>query len=382
MIYLIYEYVEGDNMDFANLLKNNLWKICVVFGIIIISIVVIILMMPSTASVSSKDSYIAIEKKLVQAAEKYFKNNPKRLPDINEEKKVELKTLIAAKIIKPIKNKNQKDSFCTGRVKVTQKENENYIYKPYLKCGKDYETTYLSKYIVDNSIVTEGDGLYELNDKYIYKGDRPNNYIKIGENLYRIISINEENEIRVINTTAAEELIYWDNRYNSESKKNDGINDFNKSRLKEFLSDYINNESLSKKLKNMIISKPLCIGKRDLKDTTSFDGTAECSVLSDELYFGLLQSNEYFTASLDPNCTTTTTRACSNYNFLSEISNNLITLNVPSNNTNKVYSIYYGVLRETEAKVFFNPSLVFYLDSDVIYSSGDGSLESPYKVRI
>lgn len=367
-------------MDFANLIKKNLWKIGVFFGVMILILIVLVLLMPKADSVSSKDSYALIEKKMAQSAERYFKKNPKIIPDINEEKKVDLQTLIDAKVIKPIKSKNQKDSFCTGEVTAVNK-NDLIVYKPYLKCGEDYETTSIAKHIIDNDVITEGDGLYKVDNKYIYKGDKPNNYLKIGEKTFRILSINEENELRVINPDTTKDLTYWDNRYNSETKRVDGINDFNKSRIKDFLKEYINSEEVSSELKKLIISKQFCIGRRALNDT-NFNGEAECSALSEELYFGLIQANEYFNASLDPNCTNVTTRSCSNYNYLGEMRNNIITITASSTDTYKIYEVYYGTLRATEARAFFNPNVVFHIDKDAIYNKGDGTESNPYRVRI
>ena len=370
-------------MDFIKLIKNNLIKIFIVIGIIIAIVIgVFVFLSMDTSNVNSRDSYIAIEKKLVKATKIYFRKNPNLLPDVNEEKKVSLQTLINAKVIRAIKNRNHKDQFCTGEVVVLQKENEEYIYKPYLKCGKDYETTYLSNLIIEKDLVTEGEGLYEVGDKYIFKGDKPNNYVTIGEDEFRIISINEDNEIKLISTSPTRKIIYWDNRYNSDSKRVDGINDFNKSRVRDFLIEYIDNPDLPQKIKDYIIKKPLCIGKRNPQDTTTLDGSIECSTLSDEMYFGLIQVNEYYNASTDPNCTNTTTRACTNYNFFSEIFTTFITQTASAANTNKIYTIDYGILKETDAKIYFSPYVVFYLDKDVIYNKGDGTKEAPYKLRI
>ncbi len=55
--------------------------------------------------------------------------------------------------------------------------------------------------ILKKNVVTEGDGLYKdttIAGRYIYKGGNPNNYIKLGDDLYRIISLEKDGTIKVI----------------------------------------------------------------------------------------------------------------------------------------------------------------------------------------
>ena len=51
------------------------------------------------------------------------------------------------------------------------------------------------------TVVTSGEGLYKdtiEEERYIYKGESPNNYIKINNDLYRIISIENDNTLKVM----------------------------------------------------------------------------------------------------------------------------------------------------------------------------------------
>ncbi len=55
--------------------------------------------------------------------------------------------------------------------------------------------------ILKKNVVTTGDGLYEDNTvdgRYVYKGGNPNNYIRLGDDLYRIISLEKDGTIKVI----------------------------------------------------------------------------------------------------------------------------------------------------------------------------------------
>ena len=53
--------------------------------------------------------------------------------------------------------------------------------------------------------VTSGDGLYIDNDeegRYIYKGGSPNNYLKLNNSLYRIISIEVDGKMKIVKNDA------------------------------------------------------------------------------------------------------------------------------------------------------------------------------------
>ncbi len=55
--------------------------------------------------------------------------------------------------------------------------------------------------ILKKNVVTTGDGLYvdsTIDGRYIYRGANPNNYIKLGDDLYRIISLEKDGTIKVI----------------------------------------------------------------------------------------------------------------------------------------------------------------------------------------
>lgn len=77
----------------------------------------------------------------------------------------------------------------------------------------------VSKLIED--VVVTGDGLYEDSleqGRYIYKGANPDNYITLGNDLYRIISIESDNYIKVIRNTAIGSYPYDNNdRFSSVS---------------------------------------------------------------------------------------------------------------------------------------------------------------------
>ena len=62
--------------------------------------------------------------------------------------------------------------------------------------------------VIKNHVVTSGTGLYKVGNRYIFKGENPNNYIKKGNDLYRIISIESNDTVKVIKDEPISNIIY------------------------------------------------------------------------------------------------------------------------------------------------------------------------------
>lgn len=61
------------------------------------------------------------------------------------------------------------------------------------------------------NVVTSGPGLYKDDiekDKYIYKGENPDNYIKLDNDLWRIISIEPDNTLKIIKQDSIGDFVY------------------------------------------------------------------------------------------------------------------------------------------------------------------------------
>ena len=100
--------------------------------------------------------------------------------------------------------------------------------------------------IIDKSnIVTSGDGLY-VEDKYVYKGSNPNNYITFNNELWRIISIELNGTIKIIKNMTL-------GTYSWDSNRNTWDADWSNSSLKKYLNETYYN-SLNNIAKKQIIS--------------------------------------------------------------------------------------------------------------------------------
>ena len=108
-------------------------------------------------------------------------------------------------------------------------------------------------------IVTSGDGLYkdEYEDRYIYKGVNPKNYITFNDEEWRIISLESDGTIKIMgepNYRIGSDMIEWDTS---------GNNVWNSSTLKTFLNgEYYN--ALTTTAKNQITSHSYNVGAIDI----------------------------------------------------------------------------------------------------------------------
>lgn len=325
-----------------------------------------------------------IENKMVSAAESYYENNPKLLP-VGDQVKTELNvdTLVQEGYMKSLDEYVSGDVTCTGKVVVLKNE-DNYAYIPKLSCGDDYNTETLVETLTKSSnIVNEGDGLYEINGEYVYRGEKLKNYVSFAGKTWRILRVTKDNEIRLIQEDTFDKVV-WDNRYNADKKSSSGINAFEingvNSRIKDKLEEIYNGESFNSEDKAKLIPKKLCVGKRIYDDTTT-DGSVECNVLTEEYYsIGMLQANEYIISSLDAGCTGINKRPCTNYNFLATYEDSFWTLTANAENTHEVYYVDY-MPSMAYANRKFGIKLVVNVTGEVNYTKGDGTIENPYIIN-
>ena len=361
-------------MNLANVNKKLFKYMFIVIGafvgiLLIIGIVKLI--------IGNKLSYQKIEDKMQKATMEYLKDKDIdiSLPTGNEIITVEVDDLVANKNMKELsKYLKNKDTKCSGHVIVRQ-QNSEYLYIPYLDCGEAYKTSTLKDYIIANQgIVESGDGLYTINNEYIYRGEYLNNYVSFAGQTWRILKIDVDGNIKLLQDETKLRNV-WDNRYNVEAKSSVGINNYELSRINKALNDLYN--SFSDDDKKYITTKVLCIGKRFIGDTTN-DGKTECSELFEDQNIGLIQVNEFIMASLDSNCEKVRDGACQNYNYLSKYSGEWWTITPNAVDTHNVYQITRGIINTSNSSISKLVRASIYLNNDVIYVSGDGSKESPY----
>lgn len=363
-------------------LRENILKIVTMIVIFVVVIIISTVACGNGSGIRKAKSYQDMENNLEVATKKYLNSNSNLLPKADGKvTKINLDTLISSKYIKEQTAIEDENVSCSGYTEVLNK-NDEYVYVPYIKCGKYYETKTIAKYIIDKEeIISSGDGLYKFSDIYVYRGENPNNYIKLGEKVYRILEINKNNELKLISTVRYTDSSPWDDRYNVEKDRSDGINDYTKSRIKDTLENLLNDtEFFSEQEKKKIIAHDVCVGKRDA-DNLNITTEPECSTMYPNQKIGLLLAAEYSRVSTDSNCNKLDSLSCQNYNYLNSIAQSYTTMTASTKDTSSVFRITSGVLKQVRASAEFYPYPVIYIDKLSIYSKGDGTLENPYIIR-
>lgn len=363
-------------MDIKKLLQNKMFKILLgVIGAIVLLIIVIMIVFAIRGTRVS--GYAVLEEKMVAAARAYYKENSDKLPkEVGGKSEVDHTTLTAEGHLKNLQNISPKGSTCTGRV-IVKNVNHGYFYQAFLDCGDRYKTTTLANYIKSHeSMVSTGEGLYEYLGSYIYRGENPRNYIKLGDRLYQIVQLNDDGTIQII-SRAKDERVVWDNRYNETREETDGINDYRLSRIRDSLLDYMNSNTFNDKQRNMLEPYSLCIGKVAREETVSLG--MECSDVLEGQVAGILPVSSYTYASLDPACKTVLDGSCQNYNYL-EVDYNWWTSTAVADNTYQVYSVGKGAYY---TKSVSNAYIREYLrlTENTVYVSGEGTFDKPYIIK-
>ena len=368
-------------------------RLILIFAIIIVFILLLFLIFFIIGKLRNGSlSYDEIEEKMLVSAKKYYSDNNTLLPEAdNDSSEVDANVLSSGGYMKDlnsyVKKKNVK---CSGKVIVT-KSGDKYNYVPVLDCGKSYKTNSLYDMLI-NSVVDSGDGLYQFNQyydggegvAYVYRGEYPKNYISINKTLWRIVKINTDGTINIVQSNddpKKNDYYYWDNKYNIKTNTYEGINDFNVSRIKRKLELYYENDTfIPTEYKSILLPRKVCIGGRSIKDTVN-NGKIECSKISDvKMFYSILQTNDFINASLDKNCKRIEDASCSNFNYLTKFGKTWWFITVNSKSYNKGYAadgIAYRRILSYQASIRVSTNL----NKNVVYSSGTGTKADPYIIK-
>ena len=375
-------------------------KIIIMFGVMIaIVLVIIIALIVLSLSGGGTLSFEKIETKLVSAAESYYDDNEDKLPaKIGESKEIKVDTLVKEGYISALSEYTEEGVKCDAKVIVAKIEN-GYDYVAALDCGKEYKTVFLADYLKEK-VVTSGSGLYqvtppttdlgtdadgynlssnELLSGYVYRGEKVNNYIQVGNVVYRIVRIDGNNDFTVVTTNNSSKGVY-DDRHNSDFDNNNtqGINDYTKSRVQEALAEKYTGLKIDGFIKSKSVTKDVCIGARSTTDTTK-DGSTECKVVMKDQNCSLLPVYEILNASLSDECQKTTDAACRNYNYLMS-TGTFWTMTPTDKNTYSAY-ISGGKMSSMETYEDYAYKYVYYLSSRLVYESGTGTEADPFIVK-
>ena len=373
------KYEEDDN-------KSKLFKLMGV--VIVITVVLLLVLWIASLIGGSKLTYEDVEKIMAQAAEGYFNDHQEYLPkEDGQIVEVGVANLVEEGRMKDL-SKYFGEGVCTGTVQV-ENAGGDYLYTPYLNCGDQYTTVELFRKVIENNQpVTEGNGLYEANGGYVFRGENINNYVKLGKSLWRIVKIvNDGNVVLILNEGIVNSKP-WDNRFNEIKNYEAGVNDYNVSRIKDYLNklykndvEFDNEKILTAKDRTRIVSYDVCVGKRS-PDSQSKNNTEECRQKAQGQKLGLLTLSDYLYASIDKNCKSANTKTCTNYNYLAQYDDEWWLATASNENNYEVYKVdRWGIIQIDTASTYSQVRPVIYLNSKVMYKSGRGTEKSPYKVK-
>ena len=361
--------------------KRIMIFVMIVIGIVLVLFLVVFLFSFFT---NRNLSYSEIEDVMTNAAVSYFEDHPNRLPESTTQRvEIDVDTLVAEEYMKDLTTYIGEEVSCSGKVSVKM-NGDDYLYIPELECGDDYQTQALKDVLTEN-VVTNGYGLYQVGNSYVFRGEDVRNYLQLDQSLWRIVKITETGDFVLILEDEVTPSVPWDDRYNSTVGYSIGINDYAASRIKDTLEDLYHSKDeesmiLSDNDRSRLVPFDLCVGKRD-EASTAVDNSLECSSTLPDQNIGLLPASDYMIASIDPNCTTVVDFSCQNYNYLAAPYKWWLVTAV-NGVTDEAYGVSSsGVVENTTTASYMYPRPVVMLDSNVLFSEGKGTENKPYHIK-
>lgn len=231
--------------------------------------------------------------------------------------------------------------------------------------------------INNNQILSLGDsidGLYNIEEEYIYRGENPSNYAKIGNDKYRIISLNKNDKtIKLIKEIPETGIFSTDNSNSFVDSKISQIN------FPEFIS--------SKTYSNKIVdSYKWPNGKIDISLNMNYDvlkSVEKTSYVQNRL--GLINISDYAIASLNKNCYLNVNSVnCNNQNYLYNLfkTSSLWTMN--NSETGKIITLENGIITDHTLNSSIDSSYRIYpivILKKNITVTGVGTSSSPYIIK-
>ncbi len=202
-----------------------------------------------------------------------------------------------------------------------------------------------SKITSESSIIFEGDGLYNSNGSYIYKGNDVKNYILVSNMLFRIMKINNDKSIDIVLDEYINKLSY-----------NEKITSYLDSSLNKYLKDnFLNN-----------IDKDLLIPTNICTQTINEMSEINCNLFDTENYIRIPGINDFLNSINDSK------------SYLVKENENIWLYNHGEKN---VWHTSGVSIANSLPEDIYAIKPVMTLKNSTIYITGDGSLENPYQIK-
>ena len=215
------------------------------------------------------------------------------------------------------------------------------IYNPKAETG-EILLNLPSKIIDETETVEKGDGLYNINGNYVYKGKNVNNYVLVDQMLFRILKINGDKTIDLVM-----------DEYINRLEWNKELTTYDKSSVKKYLEENVlPTLNIDRLTKTTICENQV----DDLKDI-------KCDKTNKDNYIRLLGVDEYLNSLSDEK---TFINAGNEYTWL---------YNTSKTNAWHTTGTYLSSSKTTNV---YGVRPVITLRNSVTYLKGDGSEENPY----
>lgn len=223
------------------------------------------------------------------------------------------------------------------------------------------------------------DGLYDIDDEYIFRGNNPNNYVKLGSGgeTYRIISLDKNDKTIKLIKVSPESSSY--------SKNNS--NEFTTSSISEYLLNFITQGNLNKYSSKVIESNKWKNGIIDINTTMNYQVLKSVEATSSVANrLGLINVSDYAISSLDNTCINDIINpSCKNNNYLYNLFTSSSVWTMDNSTPGKIITIENGVVTNhtlnssTDSSYRIYPVVI--LKRSVTIKSGTGTSSSPYIIE-
>jgi len=225
--------------------------------------------------------------------------------------------------------------------------------------SKEHSKKKIEEVIFSETLLKNKSEMKEVNDKYIFVGENPNNYVYYSGILFRIVSI-EDGNIKLITDESITPLVM----------SFDDV-DYNLTYVNKWLNK-IEDEDYTGIFENMLIDKEKYLVKTNTcVDVTDDINSSLCDKYNSDYYVGLLSIDEYYNANA----------------YESYLNNgDDFWLSNKSLNGNYWYVSLNGKLGDnTKTKTNYKaygirPTIT--IKSDAILVSGDGTKDNPYRIEL
>lgn len=341
-------------------MKEKAFTLVELIAVVAILGLIALIVYPAITSVirnARESSYNDQVNVIIKAAKEWSTDHANVLPDDGSVYRLPVSDLLDEGYIAndEIKDPRNSSKNLTGNVEIKYDSSITQFTFTYVDNSSETEdiaSANLATTIINNSkkkdVLLANDG--------IYKGDNPDNYLKLNGTLWRILSNNTDGSIKIVSNEQTAQ-ISWDE---------EGSSDFDSSTVKT----YLNNTFYP-----------------SLNDVTEFktsdfclDYNGEKCIKKENITVGLLTTEDYLNASNNLKCISGTETECTKGNYLSDFSETNgpeYTLNSADNN---IYTIDKGMLNIASSTATLNVRPVLTIDKSTKIVGGTGSKDNPYLI--